>query len=307
MVAPSARPLRRGSGGPGECLPDAAQPPLPSVTSVTFAALSATTAPSISRLYKAPEWHDFGALRGFRVNFSTADAFLSMLTVHQDTVNIWSHLLGLFYFVAAAPEAWRALTASGAPGLLYACFAAFLLCAQVQMLTSVLYHTLRCVTRETSATFLYLDFVGIVCMIAGAYTVGMTLGFYCSPAIVLGYLGATGSMLALSMYAVSRALKSGQWGYVYLSMFVVVAFGLCPCLHLYFLHSDGVFGSDSAREFLQRAFWGLGGNYCLGACRPPPPPVPRLPSPSHPPPPLARRRLCGLSDALPRAPVAGHL
>jgi predicted membrane channel-forming protein YqfA (hemolysin III family) len=265
MVAPFARPLRRGSGGPGECLPDAAQPPPLAVTFSAASAAAASCTPSISRLYKAPEWHDFGALRGFRVNFSTADAFLSMLTVHQDTVNIWSHLLGLFYFVAAVPEAWRALDAGSAPALLYACFAAFLLCAQVQMLTSVLYHTLRCVTRETSATFLYLDFVGIVCMIAGAYTVGMTLGFYCSPATVLGYLGATGSMLALTMYAVSCALKSGQWGTVYLSMFVVVAFGLCPCLHLYFLHSDGVFGVDSAREFLQRAFWGLGGNYFLGA------------------------------------------
>jgi hypothetical protein len=27
----------------------------------------------------------------------------------------WSHLLGLYYFVAAVPEAWRALDAGSAP------------------------------------------------------------------------------------------------------------------------------------------------------------------------------------------------
>ena len=304
MVAPSSRPSRKGSEG--ACV-GAHFEALPALTPAL--ALSSPF-PSVSRLYKAPDWHDFGALRGFRVNFSTADAFISMLTVHQDTVNIWSHLLGFFYFLHAVPETWETLQRVDTPALTYVWFGLFLLCAMGQMLTSTLYHTLRCVTKQTSETFLYIDFLGIVSMIGGAYLVGMTQGFYCSPGTVLVYMGVAATMLTFGMYCVTAALANGKlWIYAYLAMGAVVAFGLCPCLHLYFFYNDPVFGLGS-QEFLQRAFLGMGGNYFLGAC-----PIcagpPALPSPPHPPNrnchlPTPQGFLCfsrGSRSARPRAPL----
>lgn len=305
-----ARKGRRGSDAPA-ALPaelPVAQPPL--------------AAPSVSRVYKAPEWQDFGSLRGFRVNFSTADAFVSMLTVHQDTVNIWSHLLGLMFFVHAVPHTYSALQRVGTPWLNMLWFLLYLLCAQVQMLTSVLYHTLRCVNQRTSETFLYVDMVGIVCMIAGAYILGMTQGFYCSPTTGVLYLTVEAGILAYGMHCVSCALKNSKlWIYAYLAMGAAVAFGLAPCLHLYFLLADGEFHLEHSKEFLQRAFLGMGGNYFLGeragqgasgstplnkgTAHPTLTHTPRTLSHTHTP--TARCRVPGLSLPLPRAQLPWHL
>jgi adiponectin receptor len=261
MGAPSAAARRRFSEGGG-----ASAAPAGSADAAALKPLAPPPQPSVSRLYKAPSWHDFGALRGFRVNFSTADALISTLTVHQDTVNIWSHLLGLAYFVAAVPTTWAALGASLAPQASYAWFGVFLLCAQAQMLTSVLYHTLRCVTKQTSETFLYLDMVGIVCMIAGSFFVGMMQGFFCAPWKAVAYMAAEAAFLGVAMLSVSQALRDGsRWIYAYLSIGASVAFGLVPCLHIYLALTDAARGLPHAQELLSRAYLGCFCNYFVGA------------------------------------------
>ena len=39
-------------------------------------------------------------LAGYRANFSYAGAWRSILMVHNETANIWTHLAGLFLFLA---------------------------------------------------------------------------------------------------------------------------------------------------------------------------------------------------------------
>ena len=45
----------------------------------------------------APEWsvHNQYIHTGYRTNFTFKDAFKSVLMVHNETANIWTHILGL--------------------------------------------------------------------------------------------------------------------------------------------------------------------------------------------------------------------
>lgn len=219
-----------------------------------------TPRPSISRVYRAPEWADFGALRGYRVGFSLTDALWSALGVHQDTLNIWLHAMGFCYFAWAIPHVTASLARVGAPTMDYYIFGFFLFCAMFQMLTSVLYHLLRCVSKSTNDLFLSLDMVGILAMICGSWVVGMTQGFYCSPATVVGYLAAMGGLMAMDAYFILQALrKTIPWMPAYLCIGGTVAFGLAPCIHMY-LHCTG----EHCVDVLQRGFFGMFGNYFTG-------------------------------------------
>jgi hypothetical protein len=107
--------------------------------------------------------------------------------------------------------------------------------------------------------------VGIVCMIAGSYVVGMSLGFYCSPATAATYLGVEACLLAFAMQCVSRALADPErWIHAYLSMGAAVAFGALPLFQIYVSltqHADLKLDTETLFR------WGLGmfGNYFLGA------------------------------------------
>ena len=234
----------------------------------TPAASTVTSFPSVSRVYKAPEWHDFGALRGYRVGFSTYDALWSAFSVHQDTLNIWVHAMGFIYFLLAIPHTVTALGQAGAPSRDYIFFGIFLMCALFQMLTSVLYHLFRCVSKSTNEFFLSLDMLGILVMIGGSWVVGMTQGFYCRPLMAVGYLASELSLLAISLRLIFLALRGKlSWLPVYLCIAFAVAFGLLPCVQMYWECS-----LERCPETIQRGFLGMFGNYFIGSSPPSPTP-----------------------------------
>ena len=158
------------------------------------------------------------------------------------------------------PYTTMVLGRAGAPFRDYVFFGVYLLCAQFQMLSSVLYHLFRCVSKSTNDFFLSLDMLGILCMIAGSWMVGMTQGFYCRPLVALAYLTTELGLLAVSLYLISRALNNRlSWFPVYLCIAFAVTFGVLPCVHMYY-HCR----LDHCQEIVQQGFLGMFGNYVIG-------------------------------------------
>ena len=51
---------------------------------------------------QAPKWQrQEYILRGYRVGLSMKETFLSMFVLHNETVNVWTHLIGSLYFLYA--------------------------------------------------------------------------------------------------------------------------------------------------------------------------------------------------------------
>jgi adiponectin receptor len=64
---------------------------------------SAPPHPFIGLKEEAPEWLTTGYYleTGWRVNFNSwGKAFRSLFMIHNETVNVWSHLLGALFFLA---------------------------------------------------------------------------------------------------------------------------------------------------------------------------------------------------------------
>jgi adiponectin receptor len=117
---------------------------------------------------------------GYRLNCTSAlDCFRSLWFVHNETFNIWTHLIAAVAFtlmsantllmdrcVASAPlHAWQILAFGY--GASICCF-----------VCSTLYHLFNCASPGASRRFLILDLFGVLCIILAFWTVGLYLGFY---------------------------------------------------------------------------------------------------------------------------------
>jgi adiponectin receptor len=213
-----------------------------------------------SAMRTVPAWQQLPlTLRGYRVDHDKGAAFVSLFGAHLDTFNIWSHLLGFFYFVAMVPYTMSALRTNGAPALDYAFFLFYIACACSQMLSSSLYHLFRAV-EHLDGSLLTLDMWGIVAMILGSWVIGMSQGFYRTPWVGAAYVGAEGVLLAAGRVMGCRAMAGkSSWEAYFVVMGSAVAFGAVPCIHMHSLC-----GSMACGAATERAIAGMFGNYLIG-------------------------------------------
>ena len=137
-----------------------------------------------------------------RTSGSVRASVASLLYLHNETVNIWTHLLGA---VAAAVGgvllllrtlvAPRYSSASSSDRLVFACFfAGAVLCLGM----SATFHTLCNHSPEVARWGNKLDYTGIVFLIVGSYVPALYYGFFCHPNLLTVYLGAV-SVLRLRL------------------------------------------------------------------------------------------------------------
>lgn len=112
----------------------------------------------------------------------------------DETVNVWTHLLGAVIFSALGAIAYsfyetviapRYATAKWEDWLVFGCFfAGAFLCLGM----SATYHALCNHSPEVAKWGNKLDYTGIVCLIMGSYMPAMYYGFYCLPRLLEVYL-----------------------------------------------------------------------------------------------------------------------
>jgi hypothetical protein len=150
-----------------------------------------TPAPAPAAALGAPTWsgvddapvqarYDF-VLTGYRYNYSAWHGLTGLFQWHFETVNIWTHLLGLAWFVAQVPRTMALMEASHSPKVDKLYYYGFLGAAMFQMATSTVYHTWRNMSPAVETALLRLDVVGVAGMIVGSYAVGLLNGFWCDP------------------------------------------------------------------------------------------------------------------------------
>ncbi|XP_039505791.1 progestin and adipoQ receptor family member 3-like [Pimephales promelas] len=119
---------------------------------------------------------------GYRAYLTSRLCIKSLFILSNETVNIWSHLLGFFlFFTLGVYDLLAVLPMLGASREDYVIYSIGLFCFQVCMLCSVGFH-LFCSHRseKNSRRWMALDYAGISIGIIGCYIPGVFYAFYCN-------------------------------------------------------------------------------------------------------------------------------
>lgn len=115
-------------------------------------------------------------------------SFQSLFYLHNETVNIHSHLLGafLFLFISITVYAFEVHSVSAAD---IGAFGCFFLGAVTCLGMSATYHTISNHSPPVAQLGNQLDYIGIVALIVGSFIPSIYYGFYCFPMLRRLYWG----------------------------------------------------------------------------------------------------------------------
>ncbi|XP_046717388.1 progestin and adipoQ receptor family member 3b isoform X2 [Silurus meridionalis] len=191
---------------------------------------------------------------GYRAHLPSRLCLKSIFVLSNETVNIWSHLLGfVLFFLLGVNDMSTVLPAAGASREDYVIYSIGLFCFQVCMLCSVGYHLFCCHRSEkTSRRWLALDYAGISVGILGCYVPGVFYAFYCDGFWRQVYL-ITILALILSVFSaqIHPLYHTQEWKMLRSVIFCsVAAYGIVPACHWVWL--NGGFRSEIVQLFFPR-------------------------------------------------------
>ncbi|XP_028661436.1 progestin and adipoQ receptor family member 3a [Erpetoichthys calabaricus] len=191
---------------------------------------------------------------GYRAYLPSRLCLKSLFILSNETVNIWSHLLGFFmFFTLGVYDMTAVLPAAKASREDYVIYSIGLFCFQVCMLCSVGYHLFCCHRSEkTSRRWMALDYAGISIGILGCYVPGVFYAFYCNDYWRQVYLITVLAMILAVFFAqIHPHYLTQQWHRLRSVIFCSVAgYGVIPTIHWVWL--NGGFGALIVQEFVPR-------------------------------------------------------
>jgi adiponectin receptor len=192
---------------------------------------------------------------GYRKPASLLDTFMTLFSVHNETMSIWSHLIGFVCVVVAGFNVSYDLLSSYDYSLLeVVSFGSFIFCASLCLLLSSMYHWFGCYSEGLHVCLLRLDVTGIGLLVSGSYFPGVYYGFYCNPEVQLLHWGLT-----LLVFFIGVSAPFIDWKinnvpvrpYVLASLVVV---GFVPFAH-WLCITPALFMEEVVREFLLMFSW----------------------------------------------------
>ncbi|OTA88171.1 hypothetical protein M434DRAFT_399128 [Hypoxylon sp. CO27-5] len=162
-------------------------------------------------------------------------SFTSLFYVHNESVNIWTHLLGALFFPTVGLWLYHVIapryaSADSSDVLVFACFfAGAVLCLGM----SATYHAISNHSEEVAKWGNKLDYSGIVFLIVGSYVPALYYGLFCLPKLMTIYLYGI-FLLGLGCGIVSwvEQFRTPRWRPYRAAMFVGLGVsGVVPVCH----------------------------------------------------------------------------
>ncbi|KAJ3124897.1 hypothetical protein HK101_006023 [Irineochytrium annulatum] len=206
---------------------------------------------------------------GYRkIQFNYAACVRSLFYLHNETGNIYTHLIGAVLFVGLFPLSF--IPSSRLLPLLetttamdVAVVAIFLASAVVCLGLSTTFHLCCCHSMAVSKAWNKLDYMGIVVLIVGSCVPAVYYGFYCDRTLQISYLIAMAILGSITLF-ITVSQKYGTPPYRVLRTSVFMALGLSgiiPLTHSVILH--GLRFSQQAMSFNWMV--AMGSMYVVGA------------------------------------------
>lgn len=197
-------------------------------------------------------------------SYSYMACMKSILQLHSETGNIWSHGLGAIGFAIYALYFYLADVVPGMDFYDRLAFAVFFLASVGCMGMSAIYHTLACHSNRICTLTCKLDFTGITVLIFGSFYPWLYFTFYKHPYLRCLY-GITGTASALATIKMSLSDKFAQAHYRGVRSAIYIAYamicGVLPVVHFCVMYGLGTL----ANEFFILRFACMVSAYVIGA------------------------------------------
>jgi len=179
-------------------------------------------------------------LKGYRpVPIGTFNLLRTLLTLHNETGNIWTHLLGFLLFAVIGVHLFTDFLTDGemkmeALWLLLLVVATCFMC-----FSSACYHLCLCGSRCMGECVYKIDLTGIAALITISYLSGIALGLQCFPWLRCFYLVYALCVAACLVAPLFWSNLIGSWWVPNMPrhFIVCVAAGLVPAIHFVCLTS----------------------------------------------------------------------
>ncbi|TIA47189.1 hypothetical protein D6C77_10315 [Aureobasidium pullulans] len=138
---------------------------------------------------EAPEWQQDNEyiLTGYRPgNTSYSRCFRSLINAHNETCNIYTHLIGALILPFVAINTFQALSKPRFPnvsGMDYVTLGTFFFSAECCLVFSTAFHLVGCHSRTVEQFWLRMDLLGIVAVTVGTSVPGIYYVFACEPSL----------------------------------------------------------------------------------------------------------------------------
>lgn len=186
---------------------------------------------------------------GYRVDYNFKHTLLSLFTLHNETMNIWSHLIGFICILIAGFSIAIEFQIEAVDITERVLMGIYITSAAMCMLLSTIYHWFGCMSENHYFALLSLDLTGIACLIAGSYFPATYYAFYCTPVLQKVYLFTSSMILVIGfMIAIFGASNSKTASLIRNGGFgSLVAFGVVPIAHWVLIAPE---------VYRQSLFWG---------------------------------------------------
>lgn len=181
-----------------------------------------------------------------RPTYSFITCTRSIFQLHNETVNIWTHLVGAFYF---AHICLQIFTSQHLTSIDKWVIGLFLFSATLCHVMSSVYHIYNCHSENISRLCSRMDYCGIIALITFSFVPWIHYGFYTYPTLKITYLISTVT-LGLSAFNLLMQDKYSEKEYRRLRVSVFILFGISgiiPGIHWLLLNFDSVAGETALR------------------------------------------------------------
>ncbi|XP_075555321.1 progestin and adipoQ receptor family member 3-like [Dermacentor variabilis] len=166
--------------------------------------------------------------RGYRVLYTPRQCLRSVFQWNNETLNIWTHLGGIFLFGAVLVRDVRYRLPSVRANLVDSAVVVAIVCAYITTLSlSVLYHTFNCQSKEAYHKLLRYDLAGVGLSLGSTFSSGVILAFQEHAFFMYLYVSLETLLLVFIM-----ATQDSDNSKVLCSL---VVFGLVPTFHWLYL------------------------------------------------------------------------
>jgi adiponectin receptor len=196
---------------------------------------------------------------GYRDTKSFRDTFFTLFSFHNETMNIWSHLIGFFcVLVAGYHVAAEMMSTNDLHIFEMIAFETFIVCAALCLLLSAVYHWFGCISEAYHNCLLRVDITGVGLLVAGSYFPAVYYGFYCSPDIQMAHFGLTILILCAGMAAPWVDYKINGFAVRPFLLASLVFIGVIPFGQWLYITPD-VYRNEVTKEFVLMFLWyGMG-------------------------------------------------
>jgi adiponectin receptor len=179
-------------------------------------------------------------LRGYRAKYTMSMCLRSIFTIHNETGNVWTHLLGMLFFLACSVMFFSQVMK---PMLVhYVVLIPFSFACVACMGLSAAYHLFSChYCERVHDKMMQWDYFGITCLIVGSFLPPCYYAFQCEPMLRLLYLSMIGVLGSVGLVGPFFGFWA-QERYYWLRLVVycsVAGSGIFPVVHVNFVLPNG--------------------------------------------------------------------